>query len=708
MLSIHVAKITILAIFLYLGSFSVNCDKKVRSPPPEINPDDLKYNGEPIQFACVYDKRQEEFHGARSNDMGSKLELIGCLDNGKGLSLYFPGLTSTISAKGTDFYNAKGWFEASDTNVCYITYAYTVQSSKETASPILEMVGTRRVEFVAREARDFVMKLKSDSSLNGSVKTLTQVTVVGLQLGAHIGSLTCKYLARKNSEMVDKLIGLDPFETSSYLDKSIIFSRAYANFAQAIFTTKHETPLRREATGYQDVYIKNSCSPHIKEEDLIVDIHTAISRKHIIAFAGNEFAMGSIQAVNGVGSININQHGKPAVPGDYDASFGVYARLRRENYGKTFTLAVTCSVYDTLTQALHTHEYKVDPVIFSCIHSSNQGAFLQARSDDLGSKLELISCLNNGKELSLYFSSITSTFKAHGPDFVNAKGWFEASNTNICYISYAYSGQISKTSKSPKSSKSLKSSKSSTSSLQKSPSFQKIKTVILKKSTWLSSSSTEKMAEERRIEFVAREAEMFVTKIKKECLQNGGVGSFKSLKQLTVVGLNLGGHIGSLTCKFLLYKVISVDERVKMLIALDPVTTFHDEKFVFRSRFAKYTQIISTMKPRKPFTLPYFHHSPVHHYVHIKNECTPKIKSENLIVDINTAVSRKQLVAIATLNGTGSMYNQIAQSSSAVPKSNEVLVGVYSEFHERDYDKVFTLSVPCGKLATLQQALGQR
>lgn len=43
---------------------------------------------------------QTEFLGANSNDYGSKSELVAALNNGKGLSLYFPGITHTVSAKG--------------------------------------------------------------------------------------------------------------------------------------------------------------------------------------------------------------------------------------------------------------------------------------------------------------------------------------------------------------------------------------------------------------------------------------------------------------------------------------------------------------------------------------------------------------------------------------------------------------------------------
>lgn len=48
----------------------------------------------------MFSQRQQAFLQARSNDIGSKLELIGCLNNGKGLSLYFPSITSTIKVNG--------------------------------------------------------------------------------------------------------------------------------------------------------------------------------------------------------------------------------------------------------------------------------------------------------------------------------------------------------------------------------------------------------------------------------------------------------------------------------------------------------------------------------------------------------------------------------------------------------------------------------
>ncbi|XP_031617419.1 uncharacterized protein LOC116337177 [Contarinia nasturtii] len=680
--------IIILAIFLCLGTLFGDC-----APPPEIvNPDDISYNGDPIQFWCVYDQNQVQFLDARSNDMVSKLELIGCLDNGKGLSLYFPGIQTTV-ASGDDFENAKGWFEASDTNICYVTYAYLGQSSENSTDSLMKkMADTRRIEYAARETRDFVVMLKKNCFKNGSLQTLLKLTnmaVIGHHFGAHVGSVASKYLTLTYEDMDINLTGLDPVDASAYLNKGLIFTWSDRVYSQGIFTTEPD----RNNIGFNGVYIKNECSTDIKAEDLIIAINTATCQKNIIATAKS----------SGTGTIKLHR-GAPVALASNEVQIGPYnlSNRRQGIFHRIFTLSVTCSAYETLRQALHSHvslQYKVDPVIFSCIHSSNQGAFLQARSDDLGSKLELISCLNNGKGLSIYFPSITSTVTAEGPDFRKAKGWFDASDTNICYISYAYSGQ---------SSKGSTSALQKSASVKKSSSFKKMTSVLKRlpstKSSASSSSSfsspsssSTETANTRRVEFVATEAEIFITKIKDECVQNGVDGSFKSLRQLTVVGHNLGANIASLICKYFFFKNIETGERVNMLIALDPS---NEEKIAIENRYAMYTQFISTTKHRKLNIQPYYHNSPEHHYVHIKNECTTKIKSMDLIADIHTATSRKQIVAIATHNGTGSINRQIS-----VPKSNEVLVGVYSEFHERNSDKVFTLSINCKKLTNLTQAM---
>lgn len=73
------------------------------------------------------------------------------------------------------------------------------------------MANTRRVEYAARETRDFVVMLKKDCFKRGSMLTLLKMTsmaVIGHHFGAHVAYLTCKYLNQRYEEMDINLTGM--------------------------------------------------------------------------------------------------------------------------------------------------------------------------------------------------------------------------------------------------------------------------------------------------------------------------------------------------------------------------------------------------------------------------------------------------------------------------------------------------------------------
>lgn len=95
-----------------------------------------------------------------------------------------------------------GWFTASGSNICYVTYAFdnSPTTIMNLISHMKKIVETKRFEFVAKEARDLVLKIKLDD--------MEKVTVVGFSFGAHIASKTCRYLFQKTNQKVGKLIGI--------------------------------------------------------------------------------------------------------------------------------------------------------------------------------------------------------------------------------------------------------------------------------------------------------------------------------------------------------------------------------------------------------------------------------------------------------------------------------------------------------------------
>lgn len=73
-----------------------------------------------------------------------------------------------------------------------------------------EMVSTRRLEFVAKQARDLVLNVREiclESRKANCLKNMSQVEVIGFSFGAHIGAHTCKFLYEKTNEKVKLLLG---------------------------------------------------------------------------------------------------------------------------------------------------------------------------------------------------------------------------------------------------------------------------------------------------------------------------------------------------------------------------------------------------------------------------------------------------------------------------------------------------------------------
>lgn len=72
------------------------------------------------------------------------------------------------------------------------------------------MESDKRLDFVARTARDLVLDVRAKcyaKGKRGCLKYLTQVEVVGFSFGAHVGSRTCEFLHTWLNEKVNILVG---------------------------------------------------------------------------------------------------------------------------------------------------------------------------------------------------------------------------------------------------------------------------------------------------------------------------------------------------------------------------------------------------------------------------------------------------------------------------------------------------------------------
>ncbi|XP_031617373.1 phospholipase A1-like [Contarinia nasturtii] len=250
---------------------------------------ELEFKPDPVYFGCIHNTSMTEFDVVRSDDKIGILELSEKLNNGRDLSLFFLCTGETISKKDRRFINSFEWFIHSDTNICYIAYAFNdyEYSIYNLIFYIKRILETNRVEFIAKETSDLLMNVRKkclETQKNGCLKHMSQVIVVGYSLGSHIGAYACRYLFQTTGEKVKKLIGLDPAAISIFEvepDKSYIKS-GDAEFVQVIHTSYLGTQLK---TSDSDIYI-NSDNWYIHNNHrLAVELHELISAKKLILIA---------------------------------------------------------------------------------------------------------------------------------------------------------------------------------------------------------------------------------------------------------------------------------------------------------------------------------------------------------------------------------------------------------------------------------------
>lgn len=104
------------------------------------------------------------------------------------------------------------WYKASNTNVCYLTYAFgkIPSSILKRLLYVRKSVKSHRLQYAAKVARDLVLNVRHHCIQMGGIdcwKDMSKLTVVGFSLGAHIASQTCINLFEFTGEKVGKLIG---------------------------------------------------------------------------------------------------------------------------------------------------------------------------------------------------------------------------------------------------------------------------------------------------------------------------------------------------------------------------------------------------------------------------------------------------------------------------------------------------------------------
>ncbi|XP_031617149.1 phospholipase A1-like [Contarinia nasturtii] len=245
---------------------------------------------EPALFACIYDESMTGFDVVKSNDKAEMLELSEKLSRGKDLSLFFLGTGNTISANDERFTSAKEWFMKSGTNVCYIAYAFGDQRATlyNLYFYLKKIVKTNRVEYVAKEAFDFISNIQQkciDTQMDGCLKNMSQIVMVGYSLGAHIAGYTCRYLSEKTGEKVKKVIGLDPAGISHLFPPENYLRKGDAQYVQIIHSSLMGTTLK---LGDADIFIKSDKWHPYKNHKLAVKANNLASGKRAILIASKK------------------------------------------------------------------------------------------------------------------------------------------------------------------------------------------------------------------------------------------------------------------------------------------------------------------------------------------------------------------------------------------------------------------------------------
>ncbi|XP_031617553.1 phospholipase A1-like isoform X2 [Contarinia nasturtii] len=250
----------------------------------------LNYEGDPMKFACVYNDSMNDFELVKSDDKAHLTYLVDKLNNGRGISLFFLGIGDDIHERDNRFKVTREWFIESGTNICFIAYTYQNYdiSVLNTYSYLKKTLTTRRVEFVAREARDLILNVRKqcvESKKRGCLKDMSQVTMLGFSLGAHIAAYACRYLYSETNEKIPKLIGLDPGAVSYWIGTSNYIHRGDASYVQVIHTSYMGTRMQQ---GDHDVYVYCDRWHSPKNHLLALDLHELISAKKAILIASEK------------------------------------------------------------------------------------------------------------------------------------------------------------------------------------------------------------------------------------------------------------------------------------------------------------------------------------------------------------------------------------------------------------------------------------
>ncbi|XP_031635977.1 phospholipase A1 1-like [Contarinia nasturtii] len=302
------------------------------STTDDFDIDEFEYQGDFIRFACITTESQDNFDITDVNGIIPS-DLVDRLNNGKGLSLFFHGVSYMIDPLFDSlFYFAKQWFEASRNNICVVSYAYTTPSTEvlKIYAIVNKMIKTRRLEYVAKMARDLVFGVRGKclaTTERTCLRNFSQVDVTGFSFGAHIAGRTCQYLLQKTHEKVRMLLALDPIKTPRFGPKiKDSIKKGDADYVQVVHTSKKVGMW--DQMGDVDIYVKYEKQKNMgslnDEHGVAFFIHLGTSTNRLYMWARE----------NGNGSV-WTQKGKALHD---ECTIGVYGILKSQHRGKKLGL----------------------------------------------------------------------------------------------------------------------------------------------------------------------------------------------------------------------------------------------------------------------------------------------------------------------------------------------------------------------------------
>lgn len=250
------------------------------------------------------------------------------------------------------------WSQASNTNVCYLTYAYVKNPTGFFTIFTIsgEMIKSHRLQYAAKVARDLVLDVRHhcvEIGTNDCWIPMSQITVLGFSFGAYIASQICNDLYKVTREKVGKLIGESVIHSFNYpihivnqcysimagIDPAGIaltlwkYDRRFIGQGDAKYVQIIHTDTLLFGTMYQtgdcDIYVEDLPVGLLQRHAFAVYLHMATSMKKLLLIAEKD---GNGKMIR----MDDNRKWQNIVPNRNQVFIGVYSEAEYSKRGQIF------------------------------------------------------------------------------------------------------------------------------------------------------------------------------------------------------------------------------------------------------------------------------------------------------------------------------------------------------------------------------------